>query len=75
MENTLDTIVGAQVKVGKLGDTEGMLIKERHLACRREGATGRVAGWVPGHGGDVWWVKHDGSDEIGAYCWSELELL
>lgn len=66
---------GIRVRVTKLGETKGMLIKPKHLDCRREGVTGVVDGYVPGHGGDVWWVKHDDSTDIGAYVFDELELI
>jgi len=63
-----------RVKTTKLNDTEGMLINQKHLAVRRESVTGTVKSYVPGHGGDVWFVQHDNSEEIGAYCYTELEL-
>lgn len=31
--------------------------------------------YVAGHGGDVWFVKHDGTDEVGAYALSELDEI
>jgi hypothetical protein len=64
---------GLRVKTTELDRTAGMMINPRHLNCRRCGVTGTVEGYVPGHGGDVWWVRHDGSGEIGAYCFNELE--
>lgn len=65
---------GLKVRITKLGETNGMLIMQRHLDCRREGAIGIVDGYVPGHGGDVWWVKHEDSDDIGAYVFDEMEI-
>ncbi len=67
--------VGLQVKVVKLGDTKGMLIKPQHLDVRQVGITGTITGYVPGHGGDVWWVKHDESDNVGAYVFDEFEAI
>jgi hypothetical protein len=69
---------GMRVKVVELGSTIGMLINEKHLSVRKAGTTGTITRWVPGHGGDVWWVKHDGGwipPIIGAYCIDELEEL
>jgi hypothetical protein len=63
---------GMHVKIGRLGTTDGMLINQRHLTCRRTGITGVIDGWVPGHGCDVWWVRHDRSLDIGAYCFTEF---
>lgn len=73
--NCNEVKVGLRVKIIKLDDTQGMLIKLRHLECRKEGITGTVKGFVPGHGGDVWWVQHDGSEEVGAYCFTEMEVV
>ena len=65
---------GMKVKTAaELEDTREMLINPRHLECRKAGITGTVKGYVPGHGGDVWWVAHDDSDDVGAYCYTELE--
>lgn len=69
---------GLKVKTNQtLGETTGMLIKQKHLDARRPDAKGVVRRYVPSHGGDVWFVAHgnapDGS-EIGAYCFDEFEL-
>ena len=65
---------GLKVKVTKLGDTMGFLIKPKHLDIRKVGVTGTVVGYVPGHGGDVWFVKHDGEENVvGAYMFDEFE--
>jgi len=58
--------------VGDLGDTEGMLIAKKHLDARRPYAVGVVWGYVPGHGGDVWWIKHE-DGTIGAYMYDEFK--
>ena len=69
----LDEIkIGLRVEVKKLGDTKGMMIKKEHLDVRTVGAKGKVMGYVPGHGGDVWWIKHD-DGLIGAYVFDEFE--
>jgi len=66
---------GKRVKVTRLGETRGMLIKQIHMSCRRVGVTGTMLDYAAGHGGDVWFVQHDGADEIGAYCYDELEEI
>lgn len=54
-----------------LGDTKGMLIKRQYLDARQPNKVGEVIGYVPGHGGDVWWVSHaDGT--TGAYMFDEF---
>lgn len=64
---------GVTVRVVRLESTEGYLIASRHIECRRAGTVGTVKRYVPGHGGDVWFVAHEGSDDIGAYMFTELE--
>ena len=49
-----------------------MLIKKEHLDVRTVGVKGTVIGYVPGHGGDIWWIKHD-DGLIGAYIFDEFE--
>lgn len=63
---------GLKVKTNKrLGRTTGMLIAQKHLDARQPNKEGEVSGWVPGHGGDVWWVTHnDGT--VGAYVFNEF---
>jgi hypothetical protein len=62
-----------RVKITKLNSSLGFMIKPNHITVRKEGIIGTVTGYVPGHGGDVWWVKHEGSDDVGAYCFDEFE--
>jgi hypothetical protein len=62
-----------RVRTTELRGTDGMMIHARHLSCRQAGLTGEVRGYVPGHGGDVWFVQHEGSEDVGAYCYDELE--
>tara|TARA_Y100000310_G_scaffold308926_1_gene352520 strand:- start:118 stop:390 length:273 start_codon:yes stop_codon:yes gene_type:complete len=67
---------GTKVKViEELGAPTGILIKEETLARRTAGVSGQICGWVPGHGGDVYWVRHNGEENTGsAYGWWEFEL-
>lgn len=57
-----------------LGSTGGMLINAKYLDARKPNAIGTYYGHVPGHGGDVWWVKHDDGSE-SAYMFNEVEDL
>jgi len=53
-----------------LGDCRGFLVKQKHIDARKA-APGIYRGWVPGCGGDVWWIEHeDGS--VGAYMFTEV---
>ena len=64
---------GIQVKVTSLQTTTGMFIADKHLNCRKLDVVGEVLGPFPGHGGDVWAIRHDNSDEVGAYSFTEFE--
>ncbi len=64
---------GLRVITGKLGDTTGMMIADKHVLVRQEGISGMVLDYVPGHGGDVWFVAHDNSPAVGAYVFNEFE--
>ena len=51
-------------------------IKQEILDRRTPGIMGQVCGIVGGHGGDVYWVRHDGTEDTGsAYGWWEFELV
>lgn len=64
---------GVKVKTNEvLGSTAGMLIASRYIQARTPNEEGEIVGYVAGHGGDVWWVKHtDGT--IAAYSFDEME--
>jgi len=68
-------MIGKRVKIGRLQRTLGMIVHRAYLDNRRHGATGSVSTWVAGHGGDVWLVLHDGSDDVAAYWTDEMEVL
>ena len=72
--NLKDIKPGLLVRVHTLGSTNGMLIQQHYLDARREGAIGIIDGSVAGHGGDVWWVRHENSSEIGAYVFHEFDI-
>jgi hypothetical protein len=57
-----------------LGATKGMIIAARHLEARRPNTVGVIAGYVAGHGGDVYWVRHSEGDVVAAYGFMEFEL-
>lgn len=53
--------------------TRGMLIRQEYLDARRPSMGGTIRGWVPGHGGDVYWVQNDDGGKA-AYGFWEFEL-
>jgi len=67
---------GTRVQVHEtLPSTTGMMIKAETLAHRTPGVRGQISGIVGGHGGDVYWVRHDGDEDTGsAYGFWEMEL-
>lgn len=56
----------------KLFSTAGFIVAQRCLDARRANAEGTIGGYVPGHGGDVWFVAHD-DGSVGAYSTDEFE--
>jgi hypothetical protein len=71
--NPNDVRPGLEIKtVFNLESTAGILVKPEYLEARRPDTEGTVKKYIPGHGGDVWWVEHkDGS--IAAYAFTEFQ--
>ena len=63
---------GVRVKITKLGDTSGWSVPRENLANRQVGVVGTIHDFVPGHGGDVWWVWHD-EGGLAPYRYDEFE--
>jgi hypothetical protein len=61
---------GMKVRVIKDEGTKGMMITADILNRRQVGAEGTVLNYVPGHGGDVWFVQQ--ANGVAAYCYTEL---
>ena len=72
MESQNQVPLHARVRVTAI-NTTGLWVTERHLNAMKL-AEGTVIGWVPGHGGDVWWVQHD-DGSVGAYYYTDLEYV
>jgi hypothetical protein len=72
--NVLPT-AGEKVKIKKKimskEDCTSFFVKDKHLDCRRPNEVGTYRGWVPGAGGDVWWIIHE-DGTVGAYQYTEL---
>ena len=67
---------GMRVRILKLDRTDAMIVHKKHLRARKKGVTGTVYMCVPAHGGDVWFVEHDGGQSVfAAYSTNELELI
>ena len=70
-----DVKLGLRVKTNnRLYETRGMIIAQKHLDARQPNKEGTVSGYVPGHGGDVYWVKHD-DGTTGAYVFDEFNPI
>lgn len=63
---------GLRVRTVNLGGTQGMGVAPKLLALRRAFAVGKVLNYVPGLGGDVWWVEHE-DGTVAPYCFTEFE--
>jgi hypothetical protein len=67
---------GIEVRTTKLGETSGIIVKDnKYLDTRQSGLVGTVVGYLPGHGGDVWYIQHYDTEDIGVYCFNEFELV
>lgn len=60
------------VTIDKLESTDGMMIAAKHLNERRPGTPGQLLDYVPGHGGDVWFVEHEGAAVAAVYSLAEM---
>lgn len=58
-----------------LGPTAGMMVGPVNMSMRRPAAMGTVHGIVGGHGGDVYWIRHEGDAPAAPYCFDEFELV
>ena len=58
----------------ELGTTDGMFISLNNLNNRKRNCKGKLLSYVPGHGGDVWFIKHSKND-IAAYSINEFAVL
>lgn len=56
-----------------LGPTTGMLIRQDYLDARQPNKKAVLGSYVGGHGGDVYWAKHE-DGTVSAYGWWEFEL-
>ena len=60
-----------KVKIRSSEQCEGYFVHPKNITTRRPGALGHYRGFVPGAGGDVWWVIHEDST-VAAYQVDEL---
>jgi len=65
------TPVKIRCKILPKKECAGFLVNAKHIECRRASENGVYRGYVPGAGGDVWWIQHD-DGTVGAYMFSEL---
>ena len=47
-------------------------VAQKHIDCRKPNATGKFLGWIPGGGGDLWWIQHNETNDVGAYLYKEV---
>jgi hypothetical protein len=78
----IQSMMGKRIRTHeKLETTQGMLVAQRHLNGRRPNALGIIISWVPGHGGDAYWIRHvEGPSSadpspVAAYCFTEFEFV
>lgn len=52
---------------------KAIYVRDEYKAARRPGALATLGMYVSGHGGDIYWAKHD-DGSIAVYGWSEFDL-
>jgi len=65
------TPVKIKSKILPKKECSSFFVHVRHIESRRSSENGVYRGYVPGAGGDVWWIQHD-DGTVGAYMFSEL---
>lgn len=65
------TPVKINEKIAPGNECKGFLVYDRHIKNRRPNEEGIYKNYVPGAGGDLWWVEHT-DKTIGAYMFTEL---
>lgn len=71
--NANDVKIGMLVRVGDLGLTSGFRVMGYYLTPRKKGVVGIVRGMeLVGHEGEMWYVQHQGVEDIGVYSHTEL---
>ncbi len=69
-----DVKPGLQIRTAfQLESTAGIHASERTLSLRKPDTDGVVQQFLPGHGGDIWLIAHEGDDYCAAYGFTEFE--
>lgn len=63
--------VRTKKRIAPKEECRGFFVHDRNLDARKPNTIGYFIGYVPGAGGDVWWIEHD-DRTIGAYMYNEL---
>lgn len=69
------TLVKIKARILQKEKCGGFFVKQHHIDCREPKIKGEYVGCVLGAGGDVWWIQHEGTGEIGAYLFDEVTDL
>jgi hypothetical protein len=65
---------GTKVRTNKeLEIPQGMIAMASMIANRRPDAVGEITGIVPGHGGEVYWIRHGSDGTTAPYAVNEFE--
>lgn len=76
------TIVKVDPVITAPDELGGIFVRDDYKQRRRAGIEGIYWGWVPGHGGDVWWVCHQTDEEgngvpesAAVYSFTEVTIM
>ena len=67
----IGTLVVTSTKILPEKECYGFFVKEQYIKARKPSTNGVYIGYVPGAGGDIWWIKHE-DETIGAYLVNEI---
>jgi hypothetical protein len=66
--------VGMRIVINDIKGTKGFNVAREHIDNRALHARGIILGYISGHGGEVYAVKHD-NGSIAVYHYSEFERI
>jgi len=49
----------------------GFLVIQKIISERKPNTNGKYIGYVPGSGGELWWIEHE-DGTVGAYLFTEI---
>jgi hypothetical protein len=58
-------------EIASANDCEGFFVRNKYITSRKAGVNCTYLDFVPGSGGDIWWMEHE-DGTVGAYMCTEV---